>query len=72
MATLTPEEFRARFRRTPIWRVKYSGWLRNVATAMGNSGSPRYRPALQRLAAHDDPAVAAYAKWALARLEDAA
>jgi epoxyqueuosine reductase len=72
MAALTPEEFRARFRRTPIWRVKYSGWLRNVATAMGNSGSPRYRPALERLAAHDDPAVAAHAKWALARLEDAA
>lgn len=72
LAALTPEEFRARFRQTPIWRVKYSGWLRNIATAMGNSGSPRYRPALERLAAHDDPAVAAHAKWALARLEDAA
>ncbi len=72
MAALTAEEFRERFRRTPIWRVKYSGWLRNVATAMGNSGDQRYRPSLERLAAHDDPSVAAHAKWALARLEDAA
>ncbi len=68
MAALTPQEFRARFRHTPIWRGRYSGWLRNVATAMGNSGAPRYRPSLERLAAHHDPAVAGHAQWALSRL----
>jgi epoxyqueuosine reductase len=68
MAALTPDEFRARFRHTPIHRAKYTGWLRNIATAMGNSGDPGYRPSLQRLAGHDDPAVAEHARWALSRL----
>ncbi len=71
MAALTPQEFHARFRYTPVWRVKYSGWLRNIATTMGNSGNTRYRPALERLAAHEDPAVAIHARWALTRLETA-
>jgi epoxyqueuosine reductase len=68
MAALTPEEFRSRFRRTPIYRAKHSGWLRNVATAMGNSADPRYRPALEQLAAHPEPAVSGHARWALAQL----
>lgn len=67
-AAMTPETFRERFRRTPVWRAKYAGWLRNVATAMGNSGNPDHRPTLERLAAHGDPAVAAHARWALERL----
>ena len=34
---LTAEEFRALFRKTPVWRTKYTGFLRNVAIALGNS-----------------------------------
>ena len=37
MATLTESEFRALFRDTPVSRAKYSGFLRNVAIAMGNA-----------------------------------
>ena len=70
MAALTAEGFGEQFRMTPVWRVKYSGWLRNVATAMGNSGDARHRPALERLSLHDDAGVAAHARWALARLAD--
>jgi epoxyqueuosine reductase len=69
LARLTPEEFRARFRNTPVWRTKYSGLLRNVAVAMGNSGDPRYRPILQRLAGSEDAVVRSHAEWALRRLE---
>ena len=69
LALLTPEEFRVRFRDTPIWRTKYSGFLRNVAIAMGNSRDKRYEPVLARLAASEDSMVAAHAGWALARLE---
>ncbi len=69
MAGLSREEFRARFRATPLWRTKYEGFLRNVATAMGNTRDPRHRPALERLAAHADPAIAEHARWALDRLE---
>ena len=68
LATLTKAEFRARFRRTPLWRTKYSGLLRNVAIAMGNSGNASFHPALERLAQHADPVVAETAHQALERL----
>lgn len=71
MASMTRDEFRQQFRSTPVWRTKYEGWLRNVATAMGNSGDPRYREALRRLAAFSDAGVAEHASWALNRLSPA-
>lgn len=67
-AQLTSEEFRARFRHTPVWRTKYSGFLRNVAVAMGNSRDERYRPVLHRLAESTDEIVASHATWALTQL----
>lgn len=70
LAQLTAEEFRAEFRRTPLWRTRYSGLLRNVAVALGNSKDLRHRPTLERLAQHDDPGVRSHAEWALARLTD--
>ena len=68
LAEITEDQFRAVFRGSPVLRVKYSGFLRNVAIAMGNSGDPNFRPALERLAASDDPLVAEHAAWALARV----
>lgn len=70
LAELTPEEFRERFRNTPVWRSKYTGLLRNVCVAMGNSGELRFRPTLQRLAGHEDTTVRSHAEWALSRLVD--
>ena len=69
LAALTPDDFRARFRRTPLWRTKHAGLLRNVATAMGNSGDPGYLPDLQQLVTHTDTAVRDHARWAINRLE---
>lgn len=69
LAAISPDEFRARFRRTPLWRTRYAGLLRNVATVLGNSGDRRHVEALQRLAEHDDEAVRTHAQWALRRLE---
>lgn len=70
LAAMTPEDFRAVFRRTPVWRTKYSGLLRNVAIAMGNSGQPKFRPALETLAANSDKLIAEHARWALQRLNN--
>jgi epoxyqueuosine reductase len=67
-AALTEAEFRRRFRSTPLWRARYRGLLRNLAVTLGNSGDARSRPALERLAAHPDPAVASHARWGLSRL----
>ena len=69
MAGLAPEDFRVRFRSTPVWRSKFAGFLRNVATAMGNSGDPRFVEPLQTLARSSDSGVAVHAQWALEQLE---
>jgi epoxyqueuosine reductase len=68
LAEMTEDQFRAVFRGSPVLRAKYSGFLRNVAIAMGNSGNPKFLPALGRLASSPDPIVAEHAAWALARL----
>ncbi len=53
---MTEDEFRLRFRGSPIQRAKYAGFLRNVAVAMGNSGLEKFREPLERLAAFPNPA----------------
>lgn len=68
LAMITEEEFRVLFRGTPVTRARYTGFLRNVAVAMGNSRDPRYRPPLERLAALPDTTVAGHARWALEQL----
>ena len=46
-------EFRALFQGTPVIRARYSGFLRNVAIAMGNSGLEKFRAPLEDLARSD-------------------
>ncbi len=67
LAGLTETEFREMFRGSPVTRSRYSGFLRNVAVAMGNAPSERFRPALERLASSPDSVVAEHARWALER-----
>jgi epoxyqueuosine reductase len=67
----TPEEFRMSFRGSPVSRARYTGFLRNVAVAMGNSGSGRFREPLQRLLeTSSDEIVIEHARWALSRLAE--
>ncbi len=68
LAALTPAEFRSMFRDSPIDRARYTGFLRNVAVAIGNSGNPNLIAAAERLAASPDDIVAEHAQWALNRL----
>ena len=65
LASLTEDEFRHQFRSSPVWRTKYAGFLRNVACAIGNSGTPETRTALERLTSHRDGTVRTAAKQAL-------
>src|SRR5262245_29019412 len=45
-------------------------WLkRNAVVALGNSGGPEHRPALERVAGGEDELLAEHAAWALARLD---
>jgi epoxyqueuosine reductase len=67
LAAIGEAEFRSMFQGSPISRARYQGFLRNVAVAMGNAGEPRFRPALEKLAASEDPLVAEHARWALSK-----
>lgn len=68
LASLSEDEFNARFAGTPIERSRYAGFLRNVAVAMGNSADPAFRPALERLARSPEPVVREHAGWALEQI----
>ena len=68
LAALTEAEFREWFRGTPVTRARYTGFLRNVAVAMGNAGLEKFRAPLARLAGSEDPVVAEHARWALTQL----
>jgi len=69
LSAISESEFRDIFHNSAITRARYSGFLRNVAVAMGNQRSARFRKPLERLAQSSDPLIAEHARWALARLE---
>jgi epoxyqueuosine reductase len=68
MLKMSEEEFRTRFRGSPIKRTKRRGLLRNVCVALGNSGDIRAVPALCEALQHEEPLVRGHAAWALGRL----
>ncbi len=66
---LDEREFRRRYRKTPIYRAKRRGLLRNVCVALGNWGAPESIPALsERLNQEPDPIIRGHAAWALGRI----
>lgn len=65
---ITEEEFRERFRGSPIKRTKRRGLLRNVCVALGNSGDLSAAPALSEALHHEEPLVRGHAAWALGQL----
>ena len=69
LAEMTAEEFREKFRGSPVRRTKYSGLRRNAAIAIGNSGDAQFLPLLHRLSEDEDPVVAESARWAKEKLE---
>ncbi|MBI2343866.1 MAG: tRNA epoxyqueuosine(34) reductase QueG [Deltaproteobacteria bacterium] len=70
--TMTEEQFRSRFRHSPIRRLKRNRFLRNVAVALGNSGDRNTIPLLETAAHDPDPLIQEHARWALMRLRQIA
>jgi epoxyqueuosine reductase len=68
LASLSEDNFRRIFRKSPIKRVKYRGWLRNLCVVMGNSGERKFLPRLQYFREHADPMVREHAEWAIQQI----
>ena len=69
--SLTEEEFRRRFRKTPLWRPHRGGLLRNAAIVLGNQHQASAVPALARGLEDADPLVRGAAAWALGQIAPA-
>jgi len=68
LLSLSEEEFRRRFRGSPILRAKQRGFLRNVAVALGNLKSLEAVPALIQALQDDDSLVRRHVAWALGQI----
>jgi epoxyqueuosine reductase len=72
LLALDDEQFRQRYRRTPIWRTKRRGLLRNAAVALGNIGGEDDLPALALALDDPEPLVRGHAAWAVGQIGGAA
>ncbi|MEL6149582.1 MAG: tRNA epoxyqueuosine(34) reductase QueG [Chloroflexota bacterium] len=66
---LTTETFKARYRHSPIYRIKRARLVRNACIAAGNWRSPEAAPHLRHLLIDESPLVRAHAAWALLQIE---
>lgn len=65
----TDYEFNAMFRNSPIKRAKRSGFLRNVAIALGNSKSSQAIAPLSKLLNDREPLIRQHSAWALGQIK---
>jgi epoxyqueuosine reductase len=65
---MTDEQFRRRFRRSPLWRPKRRGLLRNAAIVLGNQRAPQAIQALTLGLDDMEPLVREACAWALGQL----
>jgi epoxyqueuosine reductase len=62
------DEFRARMAGSPIYRIGYEQWLRNIAVALGNAqATAESLQALQARSQHESFLVREHVEWALQR-----
>jgi epoxyqueuosine reductase len=66
---ISQSEFKRRFAKSPILRVKRRGLLRNVCVVLGNIGTAADLPALRRAEQHEEPLVREHASWAVREIE---
>ena len=65
---MSEEEFRHRFRGTPVLRAKRAGLQRNACVALGNRRDPATVAALRQALLNGETLVRGHAAWALGRI----
>ncbi|MEM9646418.1 MAG: HEAT repeat domain-containing protein, partial [Planctomycetota bacterium] len=65
---LDDDGFRQRFRKTPMWRTRRRGLLRNAAIVLGNQSNPESASALKKGLDDPEPIVRGACAWALGQL----
>ena len=65
---LTEDDFRGRFRHTPLWRPHRRGLLRNAAIVLGNQRAEAAIEALGQGLHDDEPVVRGACAWALGQI----
>jgi epoxyqueuosine reductase len=68
LSRLDDASFRTLFTKSPVKRIGRERFIRNVLTAIGNSGDPSLAQDARRLLADDSAVVRGAAVWALSRL----
>ncbi|WP_348264560.1 tRNA epoxyqueuosine(34) reductase QueG [Telmatobacter sp. DSM 110680] len=68
LASLDEQSFEHVFNGSPVRRAGYMGLRRNIAIAMGNSGSKGFLPRLSEWSESADKTLGAAARWALSKL----
>ncbi len=71
LAALSQAEWERLYFGSPIARARYSGFRRNLAVAMGNSGDSSLLPQLKAWVQSEDTTLRDAADWAIARLSAA-
>lgn len=66
--SLTDDDFRTLFAKSPIKRIKRPAFLRNVCVALGNVGTAEDLPALRAAAVDENPLIAEHALWAVGEI----
>jgi epoxyqueuosine reductase len=69
LLAMSQPEFKRRFAKSPILRVKRRGLLRNVCVVLGNIGTADDLPALRKAEQHEEPLVREHASWAVREIE---
>jgi epoxyqueuosine reductase len=67
--SLTPQAFNQRFKQSPVKRTKRRGYLRNVAIAIGNTGTVHHLPVLQNALNDEEPMIREHAQWAIGQIK---
>lgn len=68
---LTDDEFRAAYRKTPLWRTRRRGVLRNAAIVLGNRGDATFVDVLVKGLSDSESIVRGASAWALGRIATA-